>query len=132
MKLIQNIKNNKLKYVEYFLLSLLTIFLIFPMKQAKYILILLVIPWAIITYLNDKKGFIDFFIKRHFVNYTVYIWLLFNIYVNFFTKIIPVSFNFIATAFALLLYLYYVKKEKKTGLYTMAITALSTILIFNV
>lgn len=132
MKLIQNIKNNKLKYVEYFLLSLLTIFLIFPMKQSKYILILLVIPWAIITYLNDKKGFIDFFIKRHFVNYTVYIWLLFNIYVNFFTKIIPVSFNFIATAFALLLYLYYVKKEKKTGLYTMAITALSTILIVNV
>lgn len=132
MKTKNKLKQKKSKILEYALLALLTFFLIFPTKLAKYILIAIFVLWCIVIFFNDRKYFVNFFIKPHLVTYSVYIWVLFNFYVIFFTSILPFSINFLSVGFVLLLYLYYFKKNEKKGIYIIANVALFSIIIVNI
>ena len=73
-------KSNKLIYIiENIAISILIAINVVPEMTNKYVFLFGIVLLCIVNFKNDKNFFINFFFKKNFFMYSIYLWCIFNV-----------------------------------------------------
>lgn len=118
-------KSNKLIYIiENIAISILIAINVVPEMTNKYVFLFGIVLLCIVNFKNDKNFFINFFFKKNFFMYSIYLWCIFNVIlfafgydnINFYYLL-----NYFRISTVLTFFVYYSKKNDNKILKNIAI-----------
>lgn len=117
-------KSNKLFIIENIMLTILIAINVVPEMTNKYILLATVTVLCVVNCMTDKKYFVEFFFKKNYFMYAIYIWCIFNVILFVFRcEFVNIYFlqNYFRICIILVLFMYYSRKQDYRILRNMAI-----------